>query len=166
MKNLKLGIWIFALTVAEAALFQYIRIGNIIPSALFAFMISSAMMEDKFTESAIISMICATAASTVCGREFVPTFIMYSIFGIYVFNIRKKPRYMKKSIKAVFHTAVLSVITETTAYLLGYFTLDYMYILKMMLYVLVENVLMAAIIYPLLYVSIYKSTEEKRLIKI
>lgn len=165
MKNLKLGIWIFVLTVIEASLLHYIRIESTVPSVIFAFLVTAAILEENFMESAIISMICAVAASAVCGREFAVTFISYSVCGIYVFNIRKKPRYTKKIVKAVFHTAILSAIVGIVIYLSSYFTLNFVYILRMAVSVMIYSAISALIIYPLLYASVYKSAEEKRLIR-
>ncbi|MDD6483124.1 MAG: hypothetical protein PUF72_00915 [Clostridiales bacterium] len=164
MKNVKLGVWIFILAIIDTTVLNYARVMGAVPSLLFAFIVSAALLEDTFTASAVITMLCAAAAGALGGRSFAVVFILYSLCGIWVFNIRNKPRYTKNIIKALVHTALWGVISEAILYFTVLFNFNLREIIASAVYPALYDMIAVLIIYPLLEASVYKNSASKKLI--
>lgn len=164
MRNFKIFIWIFIVFIIQTAVLARLRFFGAVPSLVLPYLICVALLEDEFKTVAVISVICAAAAASLCGREFVITVIFYVYAAFLVYALRKKPMYIKTPVKAMTRTFIISGIFEIILYAVQTLSLSYSVLLYGALPTAVINAVIALVIYPVLKRTMYKDDEKKLLI--
>ena len=141
MRNFKIFLWIFVIFLVQTVVLSPIHIFGAVPSAVLAFVMCVAILENEFRTAVIISGICAVVMGAIGGRNFTEITLFYAYSSIIVLAARKRPRY---------------VIREMT--------LDVSVIFSDALPTAVFNTVIAVILYPILKKTLYKEEKKKKLL--
>ena len=88
MHNLRIAVWIIALTLIEAMLGTYIKVGEIMPDLLFVFVLCYAVNKYSINSTICISAICGVLADCLLGRIFGTYFSIFLLSGVSIWLIR------------------------------------------------------------------------------
>ena len=94
MRNFKIFLWIFVIFLVQTVVLSPIHIFGAVPSAVLAFVMCVAILENEFRTAVIISGICAVVMGAIGGRNFTEITLFYAYSSIIVFAARKRPRYV------------------------------------------------------------------------
>lgn len=89
MRNFKLILWIFLVTLIEAMLGAYIKIGNIMPDLLFVFSLCYAAQKNKASGIIAVSAVCGAIADSLSGRIFGHNLSIFLISAVCLCLIRE-----------------------------------------------------------------------------
>ena len=101
-----------------------IHIFGAVPSAVLAFVMCVAILENEFRTAVIISGICAVVMGAIGGRNFTEITLFYAYSSIIVFAARKRPRYVGNFPKTIVWTFIMSAILEILLFVIREMTLD------------------------------------------
>ena len=71
MRNFKIFLWIFVIFLVQTVVLSPIHIFGAVPSAVLAFVMCVAILENEFRTAVIISGICAVVMGAIGGRNYV-----------------------------------------------------------------------------------------------
>ena len=112
MRNFKIFLWIFVIFLVQTVVLSPIHIFGAVPSAVLAFVMCVAILENEFRTAVIISGICAVVMGAIGGRNFTEITLFYAYSSIIVFAARKRPRYVGNFPKTIVWTFIMSAILE------------------------------------------------------
>ena len=161
MRNFKIFLWIFVIFLVQTVVLSPIHIFGAVPSAVLAFVMCVAILENEFRTAVIISGICAVVMGAIGGRNFTEITLFYAYSSIIVFAARKRPRYVGNFPKTIVWTFIMSAILEILLFVIREMTLDVSVIFSDALPTAVFNTVIAVILYPILKKTLYK--EEKKI---
>ena len=140
MRNFKIFLWIFVIFLVQTVVLSPIHIFGAVPSAVLAFVMCVAILENEFRTAVIISGICAVVMGTIGGRNFteIPRTIVW--------------------------TFIMSAILEILLFVIREMTLDVSVIFSDALPTAVFNTVIAVILYPILKKTLYKEEKKKKLL--
>ena len=146
MRNFKIFLWIFVIFLVQTVVLSPIHIFGAVPSAVLAFVMCVAILENEFRTAVIISGICAVVMGAIGGRNFTEITLFYAYSSIIVFAARKRPRYVGNFPKTIVWTFIMSAIFSDA------------------LPTAVFNTVIAVILYPILKKTLYKEEKKKKLL--
>lgn len=88
MRNFKIFLWIFVIFLVQTVVLSPIHIFGAVPSAVLAFVMCVAILENEFRTAVIISGICAVVMGAIGGRNFTEITLFYAYSSIIVFAAR------------------------------------------------------------------------------
>ena len=106
MRNFKIFLWIFVIFLVQTVVLSPIHIFGAVPSAVLAFVMCVAILENEFRTAVIISGICAVVMGAIGGRNFTEITLFYAYSSIIVFAARKRPRYVGNFPKTIVWTFI------------------------------------------------------------
>ena len=157
MRNFKIFLWIFVIFLVQTVVLSPIHIFGAVPSAVLAFVMCVAILENEFRTAVIISGICAVVMGAIGGRNFTEITLFYAYSSIIVFAARKRPR-------TIVWTFIMSAILEILLFAIREMTLDVSVIFSDALPTAVFNTVIAVILYPILKKTLYKEEKKKKLL--
>ena len=137
MRNFKIFLWIFVIFLVQTVVLSPIHIFGAVPSAVLAFVMCVAILENEFRTAVIISGICAVVMGAIGGRNFPKTIVW---------------------------TFIMSAILEILLFVIREMTLDVSVIFSDALPTAVFNTVIAVILYPILKKTLYKEEKKKKLL--
>ena len=161
MRNFKIFLWIFVIFLVQTVVLSPIHIFGAVPSAVLAFVMCVAILENEFRTAVIISGICAVVMGAIGGRNFTEITLFYAYSSIIVFAARKRPRYVGNFPKTIVWTFIMSAILEILLFVIREMTLDVSVIFSDALPTAVFNTVIAVILYPILKKTLYKEEKKK-----
>ena len=171
MRNFKIFLWIFVIFLVQTVVLSPIHIFGAVPSAVLAFVMCVAILENEFRTAVIISGICAVVMGAIGGRNFTEITLFYAYSSIIVFAARKRPRYVGNfpnlalpSLLVTFLNFIMSAILEILLFVIREMTLDVSVIFSDALPTAVFNTVIAVILYPILKKTLYKEEKKKKLL--
>ena len=164
MRNFKIFLWIFVIFLVQTVVLSPIHIFGAVPSAVLAFVMCVAILENEFRTAVIISGICAVVMGAIGGRNFTEITLFYAYSSIIVFAARKRPRYVGNFPKTIVWTFIMSAILEILLFVIREMTLDVSVIFSDALPTAVFNTVIAVILYPILKKTLYKEEKKKKLL--
>ena len=164
MRNFKIFLWIFVIFLVQTVVLSPIHIFGAVPSAVLAFVMCVAILENEFRTAVIISGICAVVMGAIGGRSFTEITLFYAYSSIIVFAARKRPRYVGNFPKTIVWTFIMSAILEILLFAIREMTLDVSVIFSDALPTAVFNTVIAVILYPILKKTLYKEEKKKKLL--
>ena len=162
MRNFKIFLWIFVIFLVQTVVLSPIHIFGAVPSAVLAFVMCVAILENEFRTAVIISGICAVVMGAIGGRNFTEITLFYAYSSIIVFAARKRPRYVGNFPKTIVWTFIMSAILEILLFVIREMTLDVSVIFSDALPTAVFNTVIAVILYPILKKTLYKEEKKKK----
>ena len=84
MRNFKIFLWIFVIFLVQTVVLSPIHIFGAVPSAVLAFVMCVAILENEFRTAVIISGICAVVMGAIGGRNFTEITLFYAYSSIIV----------------------------------------------------------------------------------
>ena len=164
MRNFKIFLWIFVIFLVQTVVLSPIHIFGAVPSAVLAFVMCVAILENEFRTAVIISGICAVVMGAIGGRNFTEITLFYAYSSIIVFAARKRPRYVGNFPKTIVWTFIMSALLEILLFVIREMTLDVSVIFSDALPTAVFNTVIAVILYPILKKTLYKEEKKKKLL--
>ena len=146
MRNFKIFLWIFVIFLVQTVVLSPIHIFGAVPSAVLAFVMCVAILENEFR----------TAVTEIT--------LFYAYSSIIVFAARKRPRYVGNFPKTIVWTFIMSAILEILLFVIREMTLDVSVIFSDALPTAVFNTVIAVILYPILKKTLYKEEKKKKLL--
>lgn len=165
MKNIKMAVWVFLLFIVQTVLINYIKIAGARPDLVLPFIVCVALMEDSYRSAMTVSLICAAAAASLCGRNFTLSLLFYAYTAVAVFNTR--PRRLPDFVKYLFYVLFGSLFLETASYIMLYSSFGGFAgaFVKTVIPVAVYDMAGALVMYPFMRRVVYgKNLKRKRLI--
>lgn len=164
MRKFKVFLWIMILFLLQTTALARIHIFQAVPFIIMPYAVCVAILDDDFDVAAIIGIVCAVLAGSLCGREFTVV-TLFMVFAVLIVNgFRNRPAYISGFFKSVFWTFLLSGVFEIVCYAVENINLTVHMLLFDALPTAVINTLMCVIIYPLLKKIMYKKEEKKLLL--
>jgi len=166
MRRLKYTLWIALLFLVQTVIINDLRAFSVRPDIILPFVILSALKEDSFKVSAVLSIVCAVLAGALCGKNFSFAVLFYTYTGAIVFNSKRKSRYMPTLLRYFLWIATAAVISEAISYLILYKSLQWflkafiLYMIPSVIYTLIAS----AFLYPVITSTLYKNSTKKHLI--
>ena len=120
MRRLKYTLWIALLFLVQTVIINDLRAFSVRPDIILPFVILSALKEDSFKVSAVLSIVCAVLAGALCGKNFSFAVLFYTYTGAIVFNSKRNSRYMPTLLRYFLWIATAAVISEAISYLILY----------------------------------------------
>ena len=154
MRNFKIFLWIFVIFLVQTVVLSPIHIFGAVPSAVLAFVMCVAILENEFRTAVIISGICAVVMGAIGGRNFTEITLFYAYSSRYVGNFPK----------TIVWTFIMSAILEILLFVIREMTLDVSVIFSDALPTAVFNTVIAVILYPILKKTLYKEEKKKKLL--
>lgn len=147
MKQLKLIIFIFVLTLIQTLLSVYVNIWGIVPNIMLSFVIGYAICQRELPYAVEASLICGVIMSTISGREFFLIMLMLLYSGVLAYMSGEAKRKIPKSVRTVVFTAVFTLIGESVIYLLSNLTFSYAAVLGIIIPSVVFNTVLSVPVY-------------------
>lgn len=164
MKKVKLLIWMIVLMILEVSAVNYIRIFNAVPSLIFVLIICISIADEDFAAAVQAAAVGGLAYGALSVRGFYAVFLFYSLSGILVFSLKKKPVYMSPHLKAVMWCAVLTAVFESAMYIAESRMFGVYEFLAGILPSVIYNALASAVIYSLINKSVYNKHGKKKVL--
>lgn len=151
MRQLRLGIWIFALMLIQTVISKYINLNSAIGNVLFAFSIVYSIYHSDDTDAFLVGMICALISASMSTRPFWAIILMfaYSIALSRLMNTKRGK--LGKTARSAVYVFLFSAVFETAIYAVINRSMDLSALLYIVLPVSVMNAVFAiiiALVYP------------------
>lgn len=164
MRNFKIFLWIFIIFLIQTVIISRIHLFGAVPSLVMGYVICVMILENEFRSAVTISIICAFAIGALSGRNFSVMVLYYVYSSIIIFAARKKPVYIGNYPKVIVWTGIASVLLEVIIFVLRTMTVSTEMLLHDALPTAVFNMVLAAILYPIMKKTIYKEEKKKKLL--
>ncbi|MCX7714707.1 MAG: rod shape-determining protein MreD [Clostridia bacterium] len=162
-RNLKLGIWIVLIVIFQTTLCRYISVKGIFPDIVFVFVVCFAIMEEKFSYSTVIPIICGLLIDFLGRRTLGVNVIIYSYSSLFCFGLGE--HFFKEKLSfALPMVFLLSFLCEFVFFVLRFYIAHEASIFEAVKVIIfpfaVYNTLITFIIYPLIKLTLYRYDEK------
>ena len=89
MHNLKLTVWILAITLIESMFGKYISIGNIMPDLLYVFVLCYAFGRNDIKSVIAMSVMCGAIADCLSSRIFGTNLAIFLLIAVIVRSVKE-----------------------------------------------------------------------------
>ncbi len=159
LRNLRITLWIVLLALFQAMFASYIKIGEIIPDLLFAFVLCYAVDKNTINSAITISTICGALSDCLLGRIFGTYLVIFLISAVLIWIIKESV--FKNSMIVSFLLIFVFCILGKSMYFVANISvlkdMGYLYALfKIIIPEALYNTLISMIMLPLLRLTLKK----------
>ncbi len=156
MKRLKLGIWIFAITLIQIVVSRYFNYNGVTANVMLAFAVAYAAYERELSYAMSVTVIIGAIAAAISTRSFwyVLIMVIYSGALIYIFGGRKIRR---SYVKLAVYAFAFVLVGESLIYFITYMNFEARSALNMLLTELLPTSVVTAVVTVVLSALLVKS---------
>ncbi len=162
MRVVKLTLWIAILYILQTVFCGVISVNGTVADLMLVFCLAYAFMERSVSSAALVIIICSVLNGSAVGRIFPVVTAVTAFGGIVSYSFYNYLRFIPSFLRFLIVLIPVSFVMSVIETIIAYRGIEN--VLAIAIPYIIYTAAASAIIYPLLYKTMFKNDESKRFI--